>query len=467
VSATTPPVGLPSTIQALGGPAATRLAPWAILLVPTLILTAYQEIGVPHPSPLVRVLACVLPSVGSAVVFLIARALRRTTRTLPLALCILLWAGVGIAHGVTGGLIAALLTGAAAHYPARAAFWVASCLIWLPLVTYAVAQTTYRRELLASLESETRREQAVRRSSMWELAELRSVIVSTIRDQIRPELLEIARSLESIGPAIDRDRLAALGAQLSDVSEETTRIIGTTAMPDTVSPVVATPESVTPVNEALEFNRGRPLLSAALSSLALLPLVIAVSFQTADINFEALRTEALVVVVVTILLAVGLALQRLASHLGVWARIGWALAAFAVAGVAAAVVAAFGPWQPANGQNLVLAALLPIAVPLAAGTLAAAAGLGNANIGTLRHIRAVQEGIMQFNDELDRSREDIRNQVSAVTHGPLRGRLAACAMALNFHAAEVGTSGPARTEYIITSVREHLADVLEELDALW
>jgi hypothetical protein len=167
-----------------------------------------------------------------------------------------------------------------------------------------------------------------------------------------------------------------------------------------------------------------------------------------------------------VLLVVGIAVQRLASRLGLRARIRSALAAFVVTGMAAASVAAFGPWQPASNQNLLLAVLLPFAIPLSASALGAALGLGLDNIETHRRIRAVDEAIAQFDGELDRSRDDIRNQISAVTHGPLRGRLAACAMALNFHAAEINTSPPARTEYVITSVREHLADVLKELDVL-
>jgi hypothetical protein len=169
---------------------------------------------------------------------------------------------------------------------------------------------------------------------------------------------------------------------------------------------------------------------------------------------------------VIVLLVTGLASQKLLGHLRSTTRIASTLATYAVAGIGAAVIAIVGPWQPTDDQNLALALLLPIAVPLAAVTLSAAAGLGNANVGVVRQVAEINDAIAQFEKSLEHDRNDIRGQVSALTHGPLRGRLAACAMALNFHAAEIGTSQPARTEYIVGSVREHLVEVLDELDSL-
>ena len=145
---------------------------------------------------------------------------------------------------------------------------------------------------------------------------------------------------------------------------------------------------------------------------------------------------------------------------------GSTLAAYFVAGFIAAAAAAAGPWQPANQQNLILAVLLPIAVPLAASTLSAAVGLGNANLGIVRQIAEIDSELTEIESDLEIRRREIRNQVAAFTHGPLRGRLAACAMALNFHAAEIGSTTPARTEYITTSVLEHLSSAMDELDAL-
>jgi hypothetical protein len=301
---------------------------------------------------------------------------------------------------------------------------------------------------------------------LLEIADLRSLIVNAIHDNIRPVLVEIEKSLETLSPALDGARFAELGAQLSDVSEETTRIIETTIGTQPSNPETIRLEPSEPVAAALDFDHTRPLLAAVLTSVALLPLVVAVGFDDPSVDIDGLATTALILVTVTILLAAGLAVQRFVRDRRRRTRIALAVVTYAVAGIAASVVASLGPWQPTNEQNLALALILPIAVPLAAITLSAAVGLGNANLGVVRQIAEIDDRIAQFEKNLEGDRSDIRNQVSALTHGPLRGRLAACAMALNFHAAEIGTSPPARTEFIIASVREHLAEVRDELDSL-
>jgi hypothetical protein len=195
-------------------------------------------------------------------------------------------------------------------------------------------------------------------------------------------------------------------------------------------------------------------------------LVVAVSFRTADIKDEALQTELFILGLIALLLFAASAVQRATLKLDRGVRIGIALMAYAVVGAAGGAVAALGPWQPANQQNLFLALLLPVAVPVAAIALSSAVGLGNANLEIVTRIRAVETDITNFEHALERERHEIRGQVAALTHGPLRGRLAACAMALNFHSAEIATSPPERTAFIIAGVREHLADVLDELDSM-
>jgi hypothetical protein len=466
VSAIAAPVPPRTTRESLGGQWATSFTVWALLLVPALALSAYQDIGEPYPNILIAAVACVGSCAAPALVFMIVRFLRRSTPTIPLPLCLLFWAGVGAVHGVTAGFLSWQFSGAQPHFPGQAIFWAASCLIWLPLATYAIAESAYRRRLLQSLEVEIRRENIIRRSSLLELADLRSLIVGAMQENIRPVLVEIATSLATIGPALDSARLAALGRQLSDVSEETARIIQTTASVQPAAPQPGNREIASPVGAALDFDRSRPIVAALLSSVALLPLIVAISFRSATIDSGGLETEGYILAIVTVFLGVGLAAHRFARQFQRRGRIGLAIATYGATGIAAAAIAIAGPWRPANHQNLVLALLLLVAVPLVAATLSAAVGLGNANIVTARQISDVDDEIAKFEIELERDRSEIREQVSAVTHGPLRGRLSACAMALNFHAAEIGTRDPARTEYIVTSVREHLAEVLNEMDSL-
>ncbi len=460
------PARAQSTRQSLGGRWTTSFTVWTVLLVPAIALSAYQDFGEPYPNILLTAAAAVAPCAAVAIVFLLAGFLRRSTSTIPIALCVLFWVSVGIAHGVTAALVDTAFSGTEPHFLAQCVYWAAACLLWLPLVTYGIAQSAYRRGLLVSLQREIRRDKYLRRSSLLEIAELRALIVNAIQDNIRPVVVEIERSLESLSPALDGSRLTELGTQLAGVSEEATRIIETTTAATPQLPESVAKEPSAPVGAALDFDQTRPLLAALVSSLALLPLIVAVGFDDTSVDADGLASTGIILAVVTILLLGGLSSQRFVRHFRRTTRIATALCTYVFAGVAAAVAAIFGPWQPANQQNLALALLLPIAVPLAAVTLSAAVGLGTANLDVVEQVAQIEARIHQFEESLESDRRDIRAQLSTLTHGPLRGKLAACAMALNFHAAEIGTSTPERTEFIIASVREHLAEVLDELDSL-
>jgi len=466
VSALSAPVTAQSTRDALGGVWATSLTLWAILLVPAIALSAYQTSNDAYPNVLIRAVAVLGPCVTPVVVFVLARLVRRTSTTIPIVLCFAYWLSIGIVHGLTAAWLAVVLTGSQAHYPAQAIFWAVSCLLWMPLVTYGLAQYSDRRRLLTALQSETQQEGEIRRKSLLELADFRTSIVDAIQGNIRPVLVAIAESLAAIGPALDGNRLSAIGRQLAEVSEETARIIETTSQQQPTATVVTPTAPATPLGEALEFERARPYFGAALGCVVLLPLVVAVSFRTATVDTDAIKTEVYIMVVIGALLLVGSVAGRRARGVSRRARIATTLGAYLVAGLAGSAVALVGPWQPLSQQNFLLALMLPIAVPFAASTLSAAVGLGNSNLGIVHRTADVHAEIDEFERGLDQDRQKIREQVSALTHGPLRGRLAACAMALNFHAAEIATSAPKRTEFIIASVREHLDDVLTELDRL-
>ena len=55
--------------------------------------------------------------------------------------------------------------------------------------------------------------------------------------------------------------------------------------------------------------------------------------------------------------------------------------------------------------------------------------------------------------------------MAQLMHGPIQGRLAACVMALNFHASTAETD-PEGAERIMESVLDHLQAVSRELIAL-
>jgi hypothetical protein len=203
-----------------------------------------------------------------------------------------------------------------------------------------------------------------------------------------------------------------------------------------------------------------------LTAAALLPMIVALSFEVPTVRGQGLGTTAIVLVVVVVVLSAGMATPRLRMHRSRQGRLGAALAVYGVAGVAAAVAAYFGPWQPVSQQNEVLALLLLVAVPFAAMALSIAVGLGTANLAIVVDMTALEQEKLRRETASDSERLAVRRQLETLTHGPLRGRLAVCAMALNFHAAEIETCSPARTAFITTSVLDHLADAVSELDSL-
>ena len=88
-------------------------------------------------------------------------------------------------------------------------------------------------------------------------------------------------------------------------------------------------------------------------------------------------------------------------------------------------------------------------------------GIGNAIVDVLTQCdddfldwMGIDKGIMQLVD-----RE--RSRLSELMHGPVQGRIAACIMALNFHATSDTDAHPAQN--LIDSVLDHLRAVSRDL----
>ena len=76
--------------------------------------------------------------------------------------------------------------------------------IWLPLVDLCLARTPIGAVCLERCKPQRTSQGWFGRSSLLELADLRSLIVGAMRENIRPVLVEIAQSLATIGPALER-----------------------------------------------------------------------------------------------------------------------------------------------------------------------------------------------------------------------------------------------------------------------
>jgi hypothetical protein len=123
-------------------------------------------------------------------------------------------------------------------------------------------------------------------------------------------------------------------------------------------------------------------------------------------------------------------------------------------------------WGTADPFVLLVIACLPMVLVYAASLLSFAVGCAAANRQLVDAIVEVMGERRALEERAAEEAEAARAQLSAVTHGPILGRLAACAMALNFHAAEGDAGSAERGEFVARSVLEHLEAVLADLALL-
>jgi hypothetical protein len=116
--------------------------------------------------------------------------------------------------------------------------------------------------------------------------------------------------------------------------------------------------------------------------------------------------------------------------------------------------------------GVVLVFVFPFATVLTSSLIAATVGLSGANqsltstITDLDNERHDLEIITQVTE--DRVRKDL----ATLMHGPVQGRLSACVMALNFHAAELEQGNPDLVASVTRAVLEHLEAASSDLDSL-
>ena len=115
---------------------------------------------------------------------------------------------------------------------------------------------------------------------------------------------------------------------------------------------------------------------------------------------------------------------------------------------------------------LVAAAGLPVLAGVAASVIPTIAGLRAANRDALADIAAVRAQRDQLLADGGSEEERVRDQVAELLHGPIQGRLSACAMALSFHASADPPPDADRTAFITASVLDHLDAVARDVDAL-
>ena len=452
-----------SVRESLGGRSSMTLGGWLGFLFPATLLVVLQESGTPFPHWWYALFSAGLQHAAVGIVLLVVALARRNVEVVPRRLMFLLWIVIGVVRGIVGGLVVAATTDANPEFLDRSLAWVAISVVWTPLFVYVAAQTGRRRELMDDWLSRTEQLDVERSRARRSSAELQARLVSTVRDSVLPVIVEIQRSLAALADGISVGSLGAISDRLRGVSADATAIIADTSR-DAESTAPLPPHRRATVFAATEFHRARPFYMSVLTVAALAAITLPDSLRLGGLPGALETLIALFVVMLTLLGSL-----LLSSRLAVRNTAGRSIPvylSFVGAAVASEVALLLIPLYPVGIPALVLQVSLPLSVIVAAATISIAVGVGIANESLAESIRVVDEEIQSLRARSEKLDEEARAQVSALLHGPVLGRLSACVMALNFHAADPANLTVESNEQVTKQVLDHLALAARDMELL-
>jgi hypothetical protein len=453
-----------SVRAAIGGVWSTHWAIWVGLFPITILFVVYREQALAPDSVWVSVVSAVLQHVVVGLIVVGGGALLRRRRSiLPVALVASLWALACVARALVAFGLSTLGLLAPTSPLVDVLIWLAICVMWVPVTVFAVAQLDQRRLLLAARDITTDALITERVKSTETSQQLQARLIATVTAQLAPVLADLEESLNAARRRITSSTAAELGMRISRVHDETAELVDRdgTAPDSSAEPPRA--ERVT-FRRAFELSTIPPARTAALVTLATLVGVIPdtarvygalASIQTA----LAILASGILLAALPALFAERAARGKRVTHL----RATVILQAIAVA-AAAVFLAAIPPsvWS-ATQWPIVPLTLLALAVAHTTYSIAAIVAVANAED---------EEALRAATAELDALRarraersSTARRRMAQLMHGPIQGRLAACVMALNFH-AEFAATEPARADMMLDAVLEHLQGVTGELRRL-
>ncbi|MGV8970485.1 MAG: hypothetical protein ACOH1J_08545 [Microbacteriaceae bacterium] len=452
-----------SVRQALGGPWAANLPGWAILFVPSSIVVFLFGSYAPDVRFTDLVLSAVAQHLAAGLVILLcATVLRRRFPLLPITLSFTLWTLAGVTRGFVGSGVVYLLAGVDPLLGWRVALWVLISWVWMPLFVYTAAQWEQRAKLAATraLLEALRDEERAR--SIEPAISIHVRLVNAVHDAIHPVIEEIKRSLTLVSTGIDPEAMRRIGDKLAAISAEAAAIVS--GILPVHAPSAPRASNTNPLYAAVDFERERAPLAAVLTGVML--LTITAPMGLAGEGFVGVFHVAVATAVTTGALVVRAIAHKVVVSLHTPYNGLIVLTAYAVAGfLGSLTMLAFHAGSP-ELKNWLLAAVLPGSTVFVAALVSGAVGLSRTN-----------QKIDTEITELDQERHDlklialitedrVRQDLSTLMHGPVQGRLSACVMALNFHAAELEKGNPERVEAVTRAVLEHLEAASVDLELL-
>jgi hypothetical protein len=445
--------------QALGGPWAAHWLFLVGLLPPTTLLVLVRETATPFPDwwwPLLSALAQHL--VAGAVIVMGGAIGRRFHEYIPLPTVFSIWALAAILRGVVAGVVAQSVAGDDPEFGSRIATWLLVSIVWLPAMVYAIAQFERRRAVLGAIdvtEFELSRERPLTDAST---AEVQHQLRQTIAETITPALSDLQASLEANRGALDRTSVAELSLRLSQLHDDTADVLESElpVAPPAPAPLVG-------LRRALDVPPRLPWISAALVVGATVVLIV----------FDAWRIFGPLAALEVIVAAVGGG-----AVLGVVPALAGALrpslldahgqritiVALILGIITGCSLMLTSGIDPITWHGLLIVPLLAMGLTIASAMYYSAIVLADANAEADARLATLRSALATLTAHNERVLDVERQRLSELVHGPVQGRIAACIMALNFHANSESTAEQART--LSDSVLEHLRSVSRDLEQI-
>jgi hypothetical protein len=451
--------------QALGGPWAANFPGWAILFLPSTALVFLFDYRISGLSSIEVLLIAVAEHLAAGIAALVVASIfRKRYSIFPLYVSFLLWILIGVSRGIVGTVLVEEWSTIEPVFAARIGFWIIVSCVWMPLFVYTAAQWEQRVTLSAtkSLLEALRDEE--RKHSIEPADHMHKRLIAAVQSAISPVIEEIRRSLEVVSNGIDPAAMRRIGDQLAAVSNEASAIVSGKLETHTGHARITAGSTGTALHAAVDFERQRPVLASILTGIALATIILPVGLAGQGLlGLGAAMAGTGVTTAALLLRAFVNVLIQPRAYKFRWAVV---LVAYAVAGLLGSLTVFVLSSELLTVANGLLIFLFPVGTILLSSIIAATVGLSAANqiivddIAELDSERHDLEIIAQVTEER------VRKDLATLMHGPVQGRLSACVMALNFHAAELEQGNPDRVESITTAVLSHLEAASSDLDSL-
>jgi hypothetical protein len=382
---------------------------------------------------------------------------------LPLAVVSSLWLLAAIARGVIGGTVASTVASVDPAYAFRIGTWIVATIFWVPVFVYTVAQFDRRRLLLGALDAARHELETARCVSAESADDVQRRLRESVRQTLQPVLDDLQGSVTNSRESLSHHRLEELSARLRSVHDEVAAVVEAAGGGASLGSRSVERASV---RRAFDVPPGRPVLAAALVTIATIALIAPDAWRV----FGHLAAIEVVVATTVAGIFVGLGpAVALSTSNRVTAFPGQTVTVVSLIlalGAMAQIMLA-SEIDPITSHGLLIAPLIALSLVIASVVFALAFALSSINEDADALLAETRDAIEELTVEHRELQNRERRRLAILLHGPIQGRLAACVMALNFHTTgSTGLAEDERATAMLDSVLTHLNDVSDDLVAL-